>query len=130
MVRKSLGLVGLPALLEAEAIPVHLQDIDMVGEAVEEGPGEPFRAEDLGPLVEGQVGCHQDRSSLVAVAEHLEEQLGSGLGQRHEAQFVDACPELAEGISSLRRASLLCRLSRRRSSLASISSWTRAGVVW
>ena len=32
-------LVGLPALLEAEAIPVHLQDIDMVGEAVEEGPG-------------------------------------------------------------------------------------------
>ena len=52
MVRKSLGLVGLPALLEAEAIPVHLQDIDMVGETVEEGPGEPFRAKDLGPLVE------------------------------------------------------------------------------
>jgi hypothetical protein len=28
-------LAGLPALLEAEALPVHLQD--MVGEAVEEG---------------------------------------------------------------------------------------------
>ena len=48
-------LVGLPALLEAEALPVHLQDMDMVGEAVEEGPGEPFRAKDIGPLVEGQV---------------------------------------------------------------------------
>ena len=46
---------GLPAVLEAEALPVHLQDMDMVGEAVEESPGEPFRAEDLGPLVEGQV---------------------------------------------------------------------------
>ena len=46
MVCESLGLVcwlmlvGLPALLEAEAIPIHLQDMDMVGEAVEEGPGE------------------------------------------------------------------------------------------
>ena len=46
-------LVGLPALLEAEALPVHLQDMDMVGEAVEEGLGEAFRAKDLGPLVEG-----------------------------------------------------------------------------
>jgi len=35
-----LMLVGLPALLEAEALAVHLQDMDMVGEAVEEGPGE------------------------------------------------------------------------------------------
>jgi hypothetical protein len=34
-----------------------------VGEAVEEGPGEPFRAEDLGPLVEGQVGGSQDRAA-------------------------------------------------------------------
>ena len=61
----------------------------MVGEAVEEGPGEPFRAKDLGPLVEGQVGGNQDRASLIALAEDLEEQLGSGLGQRHEAQLVD-----------------------------------------
>ena len=89
MVRKSLGLVGLPALLEAEAIPVHLQDIDMVGETVEEGPGEPFRAKDLGPLVEGQVGGSQDRAAFIALAEDLEEQLGPGLGQGYEAQFVD-----------------------------------------
>jgi len=52
----------------------------MVGETIEEGSGKPFRAKDLGPLVEGQVGGHQDRSSLVALAEHLEEQLGSSLG--------------------------------------------------
>ena len=83
MVCESLGLVcwlmlvGLPALLEAEAIPVHLQDMDMVGEAVEEGPGEPLRAKDLGPLVEGQVGGSQDRAAFIALAEDLEEQFGA-----------------------------------------------------
>jgi len=46
-----LMLVGLHALLEAETIPVHPQDMDMVGEAVEKGSGEVFRAKNLGPLV-------------------------------------------------------------------------------
>ena len=61
----------------------------MVSEAIEERSGKPLRAEYLGPLVEWQVGCHQDRSSLVSLAEHLEEQLGPGIGQRDEAWFVD-----------------------------------------
>ena len=43
-------------MLESVAVPVHLQDVDMVGEAVEESSGQPFRAEHLGPLDEGQVG--------------------------------------------------------------------------
>ena len=34
-------LVGLPAVLEAVALPVHLQDVDMVGEAIEEGSDLP-----------------------------------------------------------------------------------------
>ena len=38
----------------------------MVGEAVEEGSGQPLGPKDLGPLVEGQVGGHENRSSLVA----------------------------------------------------------------
>ena len=52
----SLGRGVLPAALEAVALPVHLQDVDMVGEAVQQRAGEPFRAEDLGPLVERQIG--------------------------------------------------------------------------
>ena len=51
--------------------------------------GEPFRAEDLDPLVEGQVGGHQDGSPLVALAEDLKKQLGTGAGQGREAQFFD-----------------------------------------
>ena len=48
------------ATLEPVALAVHLQDVDVVGEAVQQGPGEPLRPEDLGPLVEGKVGGHQD----------------------------------------------------------------------
>ena len=44
---------GLPTLLEAVALPVHLQDVNAVSEAIQQGAGESLRAEDLGPLVEG-----------------------------------------------------------------------------
>ena len=64
---------GLPAPLEEVALPVHLKDVAAVSEAVQEGTGEPLRAEDLGPLVEGRVGGDQDRSSLVALAEDFEQ---------------------------------------------------------
>ena len=52
----SLGGNSLSATLEPVALAVHLQDVDVVGEAVQQGPGEPLRPEDLGPLVEGKVG--------------------------------------------------------------------------
>ena len=42
----------LPAALDALAVAVHLDDVDVVGEA--------FRPKDLGPLVEGEVGGDQD----------------------------------------------------------------------
>jgi hypothetical protein len=51
----SLGAAFAAALLEAVAIAVHLQDVDMMGKAIEEGSSETFRAENLGPLLEGQV---------------------------------------------------------------------------
>ena len=60
-----------------------------MSEAVQQGAGESFRAEDLGPLVEGQVGGDQDRTSLVSLAEDLEEEFRAGLGEWDEAQLVD-----------------------------------------
>ena len=56
---------------------------------VQQGSGQSFRAEDLGPLVEGQIGGHHDGAPLVALAEDLEEQFRAGGGQGHEAQFFD-----------------------------------------
>ena len=60
-----------------------------MSETVQQGAGQPLRAEDLRPLVEGQVGGDQDRPSLVALTEDLEEELSAGLGERDEAQLVD-----------------------------------------
>ena len=59
-----------------------------MGEPVEQGAGQPLGAEDLGPLVEGQVRGDQRRGLLVALREDLEQQLGAGLRQRHVAEFV------------------------------------------
>ena len=49
----------MPALLEAIAVAVHFQDVNMVSEAVEQGSGEALGTEDLGPLLEGQVAGDQ-----------------------------------------------------------------------
>ena len=83
------GTAFSPALLETEAVSVHLQDVDVVGEAVEQRAGEPFRAEDFSPFREVQITGDHGRATLVALAEHLEEQLGAGFRQRHEAEFID-----------------------------------------
>ena len=61
---RRLGTGVLPAALEAVAVAVHLQDVDVVGEAVQQSPGEPFGSEDCGPLVEGEVGGDQGRSPV------------------------------------------------------------------
>ena len=45
----------LPAALEPVALAVHLQDVDVVGEPVQQRSGEAFRAEDLGPFGEGRL---------------------------------------------------------------------------
>ena len=51
---------GLQAAPEAVVLAVHLQDVDVAGEPAQQRPGEPLRAEDPGPLVDGQVDVHQD----------------------------------------------------------------------
>ena len=55
---RGLGAEFVAALLEAVAVAVHLQDVDMMGEAIEQGASEALRTEDLGPFLEWQVGSH------------------------------------------------------------------------
>ena len=74
---------------ETVAVAVHLQDVDVMGEPVQQGSSQAFRAEDLGPLIEGQVGGDQDGAPLVALAEDLEEEFCAGGGEGHEALFID-----------------------------------------
>ena len=83
------GLAGFLAVFEAIALAVQLQDVDVVGQSIEQRAGQPFGPEDLGPFVEGQIRGHERRRLLVALGEDLEEQLGAGLRQRHIAELVD-----------------------------------------
>ena len=78
--RRQSGGGARPALSEAVAFAVHLQDVNAVSETVQQSADQSLRAEDLGPLVEGQVGGDQDRPSFVSLAEDLEEELRAGLG--------------------------------------------------
>ena len=99
------------ALVEPVALAVHLEDVDMVGEPVEQRAGEAFGAEHLGPFVERQVGGDHDRAALVALAEDLEQQLGAGLGERHEAELVDdQQPVLGQLLLEPQQALLVPRL--------------------
>jgi hypothetical protein len=74
---------------EPEAVAVHLEDMDVMGEAVEKRAGEPLGTEHGRPLVERQIARDQRAASFVALAEDLEQQLGPSRRERHIAEFVD-----------------------------------------
>ena len=74
---------------EPEAVTVHLEDMDVMGEAVEERAGEPLGTEYARPLVEWQIAGDQRAAALVALAEDLEQQFGPGWRERHVTQFID-----------------------------------------
>ena len=76
-------------LLQAVTFTVHLQDMDVVRETVEQRAGQPFGAKYARPILEGQVRGDDGRAALVPLAEHLEQQFCTGLRQRHVTQFID-----------------------------------------
>src|SRR6516162_10020864 len=77
------------ALREPVALAVHFEDVDVVGEAIQQGAGEPLGAKHAGPLVEWQVAGHDYGAALVTLAEDLKQELGASLRQRHIAEFID-----------------------------------------
>ena len=66
-------LAGFLAVFEARAVAVQLEDVDVMGQPVEQRASQPFGAEDLGPFVEGQIRGHERRCLLVALGEDLEQ---------------------------------------------------------
>ena len=65
------------ALLEPVAVAVHLEDMVMVGQPVEESAGQALGGEHAGPLVEGQISGDDGGTALVALGEHFEQQFGT-----------------------------------------------------
>ena len=58
------------------------------GEAVQQRSGQPLRTEDLGTLVERQIGGHQDGAPLVALTEDLENLVSVGQHQALVPQIL------------------------------------------
>ena len=55
----------------------------MMREAIEQRAGQPFRAEDRGPLIEWQIAGDKRGATFIALAEHFEEQFRTDRGERH-----------------------------------------------
>jgi hypothetical protein len=100
-----------------------------MGEPIEQGSGQPFRAKNLSPFLERQVRCHHRCTAFVSLAEHLEEQLGAGLGQRHEAQLIDD-EQFVAGDLLLEAKQLLVVTFRRREFLAAPLQGCRGEIQW
>src|ERR1700730_9265058 len=86
----SLGLssfLRLHRLPEAVALAVHLENLRVVGQAVQERRRHPLALEDLVPLAEGQVARHQDAATLVAVGEDPEQEFDASATHRDVSQL-------------------------------------------
>ena len=67
------GAGTMLALFEPVTVAIHLEDVNVVGKAVEQCAGQAFRGKDTGPFIEGQIAGDNDRAALVALAEGLEQ---------------------------------------------------------
>ena len=76
-------------LTKAVAFAISFQDVATVCEPIQEGSCESLRAKHLGPLLEREVRGKHEAVLLVCPADHLEEELGAGLGERHIAELIE-----------------------------------------
>ena len=77
------------AVFEAPAFVAGLDDVAVMGEAVEQRGGHLGIAEDARPFAEGEIGRDDDRGALVEPADQVEQQLAAGLGEGQIAEFVE-----------------------------------------
>ena len=83
-----LALASL-ALFEPIAVAVQFEDVDVVGQSVEQRTGQPLRPEHAGPLVEWQIAGDDGGAALIALAEDLKQELGAGRRKGYIAEFID-----------------------------------------
>ena len=67
----------LDRLAEAVALAVHLEDVAVMGQTIQESGGHTFPLEDLVPFAERQVAGDQQTGPFITIGEDLEQQFGS-----------------------------------------------------
>src|SRR5258708_8260912 len=83
-----LALASL-ALFETIAVAVQFEDVDVVGQSVEQRTGQPLRPEHAGPLVEWQIAGNDGGAALIALAEDLEQELAACRREGYIADLID-----------------------------------------
>ncbi len=78
----------LDGLAEPVALPVHLEDVTVMGQAVQQGRRHAFALEDLAPLTERQIAGDQETGPLIPIRKDLEQQFGAGPAERQVSQFI------------------------------------------
>ena len=73
------------ALAKLVAVAVHLENVDVVGQPVEQRAGEALGAERFGPFLELQVARDQRGTSVAALREKYEQELCAGLARGTKA---------------------------------------------
>ena len=82
------GLLGR-AVFESEAVVSGLEDVAVVGQAVEQCGRHLGIAEDARPFAEAQVGGDDDAGALIELAQEMEEQRTAGCTERQIAELVE-----------------------------------------
>src|SRR5882672_2069846 len=81
--------LALLALFEAIAVAIHFEDVDVVGQPIEQRAGQSPGPEHASPLVERQIAGDEGGAALVSLAEDLEQELRPGRRQGHVAELID-----------------------------------------
>ena len=77
------------AVLEAPAFVAGLDDLAVMGQAIEQGRRHLRVPEDARPFAKVEVGGDDDRGLLVEMADQMEQELPASSGRRADSQFIE-----------------------------------------
>ena len=76
-------------ILEAPTVVPSLDDVAVVGQAIQQRAGHLGVDKDAWPFAEGEIGRHNDGGALIELADQIEQQLPAGLGEGEIAEFIE-----------------------------------------
>ena len=80
---------GSGPVFEPPAVVAYLDDVAVVGDAVEKRSGHLSVVEDALPFAEGEIDRDDHRGLFVELADQVKEHLAAGTGERAIGQFIE-----------------------------------------
>ena len=76
-------------ILEAPTVVPRLDDVAVVGQTIQQRAGHLGVHKDTRPFTKGEIGRHDDGGALIELADQIEQQLTTGLGEGEIAEFIE-----------------------------------------